>query len=110
MDIDLGIESVIQINPYILLLQGMYVSDRARRDWSITGQFLLPFEGTEWLHWTKSPKRSSGSARRSRASMHNARSSLASSASWMQRNECLRATARVRRSKGRGQGRRPPRL
>ena len=31
-------------------------------------------------------------------------------AGWRRRNECLRATPRVHRRKGRGQARRPPRL
>src|SRR5204862_991089 len=61
------------------------------------GQPLLCLEGKECRYWTRSPKRSSGSARRSGASMHNARNSPASSVNWKRPNVCSRATARARR-------------
>ena len=54
-------------------------------------------------------RRSSGSARRSLASMHSARSSRASSASWKRPSACWRVTAKAPRPEGRVRPRRPPR-
>ena len=68
-------------------------AEKVDRSWST----LLCLEGKECRYWTRSPKRSSGSARRSGVSMHNARNSPASSANWKRPNACSRATARARR-------------
>jgi hypothetical protein len=57
---------------------------------------------SKWRHWTRSPRRSSDSARRFHASMPNARSSSASSVNWKRSSVCSRAIARAR-----SQGRRP---
>src|SRR5215831_15589827 len=58
-------------------------------------QPILCVEGTECRHWTRSPRRSNGSARRSLASMRSATSSLASSPNWKRPNVCSRATPRA---------------
>ena len=68
-------------------------AEKVDRSWST----LLCLEGKACRYWTRSAKRSSGSARRSGVSMHNARNSPASSANWKRPNVCSRATARARR-------------
>jgi len=70
------------------------------------GQPILCLEGTECRHWTRSLRRSSGSARRSHASMRSATSSPASSANWKRPNVCSRATPRAPGRKRRPQRRR----
>jgi hypothetical protein len=58
---------------------------------------------------SRSPRRSSGSARRSRASMRSARNSPASSGSWRRLSVCWHATSKAGRQKRRFQpGPRPP--
>ena len=50
---------------------------------------ILCLEGTECRHWTRSRKRSTGSAKRSRASMLSVKSSPASSTNWRQPSVCF---------------------
>jgi len=58
---------------------------------------LIRLEGTECRHWTRSPRRSSGSSRRSRASIHSVRSLPASSVNWKRPSVCWRATGKAHR-------------
>jgi hypothetical protein len=62
-------------------------------------QPILCFEGAKCRLWTRSPRRSSGSAKHSRASMRSATSSPASSPNWRRPSVCSRATAKERNKK-----------
>ena len=75
------------------------------QSWSTS---TLP-QGTTCLHWTRLPKKSSGSARRSRASTLSVKNFLASSANCRPPSACSRATAQTRRRKGPPRARRRPR-